>query len=403
MGKKQNTKNNKKKQVSKEDELISLLRKSLPNKIVVEEFKDKIVNHKFHTTKFFKKIDSTHENYSWAKRNVEGELFEALISEVLFEWAKTTNDVNKFVLKNPYAGTKEVENGFGYDRRRITLFGDGDPIAEFDALFQFKDKWFFVEVTTTTLRYSLKEFLEDVARKRKILKHIFNTEEVYSLLVTIVPNLFHRNDLTKYDLNYYFPLDEELLTCMPDIDSKGKIVKLKEKNPKLILAYELETTNLGYKKLRALVRKQFKKYYKGKITAKEFFERIDEAFGIVQHFMLGSLPNTSIHKFHTNKMLKKQYAGFGKKQVKRIVVGVKLIPRKHAELRLYIIPSKKKYYRFLESFSWKDRQFKKREKVLKKKCILLVFDPKLDVNDLEYWSQLGKACNELKIPKLRKS
>jgi len=389
-------------QANNQDEILDSLRKSLPSIITVEDFKDKIIKHRYITINYFNKLKTSHDKYNWAKKNVMGELYEALVSEALFDWAKNINDVNQFVLKNPYVKTKQAENGFGYDQQKITLFGDANPLAEFDALFQYKDKWVFVEITITTLRKNIKEFLQDVARKRKILKLIFNCDEIYSLLITIEPNLFQTNELTNFDLNCYFPINEDLSDCIPKLTMKGKYIKLTEKNRKFILANDLEFHDFEYKKMQTAVRKQFNKYYKGKITADEFLERIGNTIGLVQNITLGVLENTAINDLFNIGLLMKNYDGFSKEEVKRVIVGIKLKPAKKAELRLYVIPEKTQS-NLIEAFLWKDNQFRIRKKVIKKRCILQRKEPKFNHKDKIFWSQLGKACDELKIPKLKKS
>ncbi|MCE7744258.1 MAG: hypothetical protein GPJ52_03875 [Candidatus Heimdallarchaeota archaeon] len=379
--------------------LLTSLRKSLPNKVSVKDFRDKIVKHGYQNVNFFNKINSDHRNYSWAKRNLEGELYEAQISEVLLDWAKRIKNANQFVMKDPYVKTNEVDNGFGYDKRRITLFGDGDPLAEFDALFQYKNKWFFVEITSTTNRKNLKSFLQDIARKRKILKLVFNCKEVYSLIVTIVPNLFNPGDLSTYDLNYYFPFNDELLTLIPSLSKEGQIIGFSEDNKKLILTNQLEYNDFDYKQMRKNVRRQFNRYYKGKITSEEFIAKTQDTHGIVQNITLGKLSKTAIHDLNEIGLLKEKYKGFSKKRIKRIVVGIKLELGKKAQLRLYVIPVKM-YNEFLPAFYWKDNQFRIRDKVLCKSCILKTYDPVFDAKDKLIWEQLGKASNELKIPKL---
>jgi len=379
--------------------LLKSLKKTLPNKVVVDNFKEKIVNHRYHTIKYFGKINSKHRLYDWAKRNVKGELFEALISEVLLDWAKKSDDVNQFVLKDPYVKNHEVKNGFGYDKRKITLFGDGDPLAEFDALFQYKDKWFFVEITTTTNRINLRSFIQDIARKRKILKLVFNCEEVYSLIVTIVPKLFNPGDLSNYDLNYYFPFDDKLLTLIPDLTKKGQIISFSEDNKKFILANQLDFIDFDYKKMRKLVRRQFNRYYKEKITSKEFINKTQDTHGIVQNFTLGKLSKTALNELYNNGLIKEKFKGFSKKKISRVVVGVKLELGKNAQLRLYVIPVKF-FTELLPTYYWKDNQFKIRNKVLRKSCILKTYDPEFEAKNKSLWEQLGKACNDLKIPKL---
>ncbi len=402
MSKKNNHRNKNEMHKEKEIEILNLMKsikKSVPKKICVENYKERIINHGYHTVKFLKKLSSEHRLYNWALSNVKGELYEAFISEVLLDWARNNNDVNNFILKDPYVKTNEVENGFGYDRRRITLYGDSDPLAEFDAMFKYKRKLFFVEITTTTKRENIKKFLQNIARKRKILKLVFNSEDVYSLIITIVPNLFNPSDLSIYDLNYYFPIDEELLTLIPEITTKGRIIKFVDKNSKFIFANELEYHELEYKKKRTYVRRQFNKYYKGKITSEEFIQKTQDVFGIVQNFSLGVLPNTALNVFLENGLLYKKYTGFNINRIRRIVVGVKLELGKTAQLRLYVIPSRF-YSDFIYTFYWKNNQFKIRDKVLKKSCFLKTFDPKFDPNDKSLWEQLGNACINLKIPKI---
>ncbi len=76
-----------------------------------------------------------------------------------------------------------VANVFGYDRCRITLFGDGDPLAEFDNLFKYKDEWFFVAITLTTKRENIRTLIQEIARKRRILTKVLNCQKVYCLIV----------------------------------------------------------------------------------------------------------------------------------------------------------------------------------------------------------------------------
>ena len=127
-------------------------------------------------TKIFRKTKKEDSRYNWKKRNLIGEIYEALVYEALLDWAIIEDEVELFILKGPYTQRFHRMNGFGYDHRQIVLFGDGDRIAEFDVLLKLNDNWVFIEICISNNVKKIRELKLDIPKKRKILTSVLNTE-----------------------------------------------------------------------------------------------------------------------------------------------------------------------------------------------------------------------------------
>lgn len=116
--------------------------------------------------------------------NLLGEKYEAWVYEYLKLWASKCPDVSKFVIKTP-SNTEPVQDGLGYDKNgQIVYFKKGKKIAEYDGLFIYKNRVVFVESSVSELRSYFSKLKERVVKKRELLVGLFNTEEVYYLVVT---------------------------------------------------------------------------------------------------------------------------------------------------------------------------------------------------------------------------
>lgn len=116
--------------------------------------------------------------------NLYGEMYEAWVYEFLKSWALVCDDVSFFVRK---VGTPQGDlvNGLTYDKNgQIIFYDNGLKVAEFDGLFIFKKRIVFVESSVSELRSYYRRLEDRLVKKRLLLSKFFNTDEVYSLVVT---------------------------------------------------------------------------------------------------------------------------------------------------------------------------------------------------------------------------
>ncbi len=151
--------------------------------------------------------------------------------------------------------------------------------------------------------------------------------------------------------------------------------------------------------MRQKTKKTFKNYYEGTISSDQFIDTIKDNIGIVVNFTLGSLRKTALKEHFEIGLLDTKYEEFKKNEISRFVIGIKLELGKEAQLRLYLIPTKK-YTQFITTFYWKNSKFTKRTSVLKKPCMVKTFEPFLDPKKKSFWTKIANACDNLRIPKI---
>lgn len=123
-------------------------------------------------------------NFIHRGNNLFGEMYEAWVYEYIKSWANYCPDVSSFVLKDPALKT-DMGNGLNYDKNgQIIYISNGKKIAEYDALFIYKDKVVFVESSVSELRSYFRSLQDKLIKKRKLLVEEFGIEEVYYLVVT---------------------------------------------------------------------------------------------------------------------------------------------------------------------------------------------------------------------------
>ncbi len=116
--------------------------------------------------------------------NLFGEKYEAWVYEYLKSWALNNIDVSSFIIKDSKFRSNS-SNGLDYDKNgQIIYLKDGKKIAEYDGLFVYKDKIIFVESSVSELRNYYRKIEDKLIIKRDLLIKLFNTEEVYYLMIT---------------------------------------------------------------------------------------------------------------------------------------------------------------------------------------------------------------------------
>lgn len=116
--------------------------------------------------------------------NVFGEMYENWVYEYLKSWAFNNSDVSSFIIKDNNTTCINSE-GLNYDKNgQIIYLKNGKKIAEFDGLFIYRNKIVFVESSVSELRNYYRKMEDKLIVKRDLLTKLFNTEEVYYLIVT---------------------------------------------------------------------------------------------------------------------------------------------------------------------------------------------------------------------------
>lgn len=116
--------------------------------------------------------------------NLFGEKYEAWVYEYLKSWALQTSDVSSFIIKNSKLKSNKTD-GLDYDKNGQIIYLKGSKkLAEFDGLFFYKDKVVFVESSVSELRQYYRRIEDKLLVKRDLLMNLFNTEEVYYLMIT---------------------------------------------------------------------------------------------------------------------------------------------------------------------------------------------------------------------------
>lgn len=115
--------------------------------------------------------------------NLFGEKYEAWVYEYLKQWSIDTVDVEGYVSKENF--TSKSNKGLVNDKNGQILFMDnGQKVAEYDGLFIYKSKIVFVESSVSDLRQYFRKLEHRLIKKRQILVDLFNTEEVYYLVIS---------------------------------------------------------------------------------------------------------------------------------------------------------------------------------------------------------------------------
>ncbi len=117
------------------------------------------------------------------------------------------------------------------------------------------------------------------------------------------------------------------------------------------------------------------------------------------NFTLGSLRKTALKELFDIGLLDKKYEKFKKSEINRFVIGIKFEPGKKAQLRLYLIPTKKSIH-FITTFFLENSKFIKRTSVLKKSCIIKTYEPYTSPKNKSFWTKIANACDNLRIPKI---
>lgn len=149
-------------------ELNNSIKGFIPTTIELEEITNRFLKHQF--------IHSGD--------NLFGEMYEAWVYEYLKSWAYNNSDVTSFVIKDGKFRCYN-SNGLDYDKNgQILYLKDGKKIAEYDGLFIYKDKVIFVESSVSELRNYYRKIEDKLIIKRDLLVKLFDTEEVYYLMIT---------------------------------------------------------------------------------------------------------------------------------------------------------------------------------------------------------------------------
>ncbi len=116
--------------------------------------------------------------------NLFGEMYEAWVYEYLKTWADRCDDVTDFVVKDSKLKTL-TKTGLNYDKNgQIIYLKNNKKIAEYDGLFKYRDKIVFVESSVSENRSYFRKLEDRIVEKRILLVKLFNSEEVYYLVVT---------------------------------------------------------------------------------------------------------------------------------------------------------------------------------------------------------------------------
>lgn len=114
-------------------------------------------------------------------QNRDGEIYENWVYNYLESWAVNCSEVSGYLLKRPIPSDYPL----CYDANgQIVYLENGKKLAEYDGLFIYKGRVVFVESSISDLRSYYKKLESRLVKKRELLVKLFNTEEVYYLLVT---------------------------------------------------------------------------------------------------------------------------------------------------------------------------------------------------------------------------
>ena len=379
------------------DNIIPDLRKLKPQKIEIDEVRDKLLKYGFSVSKFYKKISKNHEYYNHTERNLKGALFEAYIYEILLSWAVSIEDIDCFILKGPYLKSPSVSDGFGYKFREIVYLCDNNSIAEFDALFKFRKKWVIVEITLIPYKTNIKRKLEDLKRKKKILTMLTGSKDIISILITSEKKIT-KTMLNDLDINWVLPFNEDLMSLCPNLSSRYKTLPF-PKNPKYCDITSLKFNQIKLEKREKKVKHSFIRYIEGETSSERFIEEIIEELSIVPRIYLGVLNKTSLQYFFEKNKLKDNYIELCDYRIKKIIVGIRFKPKMYAKLQLYFVPYK--YQNKFYTLQWNGKNFSKTKSVLNHPKISSIDNPYLNPKDQSYRNKLANACMELKIPSLQ--
>jgi len=368
-----------------------------PKNIVFNDITGNLVYYGYPGIAIIKKTNKEHKNYHHNLANLKGQIYEAYICEILYNLAKDNERINKIVLKGPYVKQKEILTGFGYDKNRIIYFSFDEQIAEFDELFFFNGKLVFVEITTTTSgSIIMKNFVNDIKKKTKLLMELFDFEEVYSLVVTPKKiNSLKFKELSNC-VNWVIPNVKKIDHLISKLSKKNQSIKIVYGN-NFIKVDELETKKLAINKRRMTLFRKFMNLVNYKISKEDFFLEYSKHWWCVNRIYLGSIPNDKIKEFIINDFINSNDFQLKVENYKKIVFGVKLEPNSKPMFECYLIPNKEYISKF-EAFQWKDGNFMKRKSVIKKSTILRIVKPEIIPNDKQFWKKITNLCEIVEIP-----
>jgi len=377
--------------------LINGLENSKPQNLTFEEVKDNLFAYGFPGISIMRKISKDHKNYQHNLANLKGQIYEAYIYEILYNWARCNDKVSNFVLKGPYVKPKSVSTGFGYDKNRFVYFSFDEQLAEFDGLFYFDGNLVFIEITISTSGSTIiKDLVDDIKKKTKLLKELFDIEKVYSLVITPKKIISPKFMKLENCINWVIPNLKRIEKIIPNLRKKDKPIQL-DKNSKYIEAQELEIKDLQINKRRKIIYKKFIDLSNYKINRDEFLTEYSLHWWCVNRIYLGSIQKENLVDLISNELFDNKDMAKKFEDTKRAVIGVKFQPNSKPSIELYLIP-KKKYFIKFTTFHMSNGVFKKRKSVIRKSTILRITKPIIDPNDKQFWKKVTNLCENLDIP-----
>ncbi|MGC9780068.1 MAG: hypothetical protein HZR80_12560 [Candidatus Heimdallarchaeota archaeon] len=377
--------------------LINELVNSKPQNLTYEDVKENLLAYGFLGITIMRKISKDHKNYQHNLANLKGQIYEAYIYENLYNWAKSNDKVDKFVLKGPYVKSESVPTGFGYDKNRLVYFSFDEQLAEFDGILYFDGNLVFIEITTSTSgSIIINDFVDDIKKKTKLLKELFEVDEVYSLVITPKKIISPRFLKLENCINWVIPNLKRIEKILPNLRRKDKSIQ-SDKNSKYIEAHELKIKDLKVNKRRKLIYRKFVDLSNYKINRDEFLNEYSLHWWCVNRIYLGSIPNANLIDIVSSKLFDDKDIGKKFDDTKRAVIGVKFQPNSKPSIELYLIP-KKDYFIKFTTFHLTNDVFKKRKSVIRKSTILRINKPNIDPNDKQFWKKVTNLCENLDIP-----
>jgi hypothetical protein len=130
-----------------------------------------------------RKEDKTSVSYLSAHSSFVGEIFENIIYELLLQYAKSQEEITKFILKGPHQNSDNrfFKSGLLIDKSAQIVYKSAyKDISEYDAMFFTKDSVYFVEMSTSKKTASLNKRLH---KKQALLKVLFPSLKIKALIV----------------------------------------------------------------------------------------------------------------------------------------------------------------------------------------------------------------------------
>lgn len=149
----------------------------------ITKVKENLFFYKYDIRKLKNYFDNPTEELEHFYSSFKGEVYENIIYELLLEYSKYNQDIEKFILKGPHQkrDTSKNKSGLLIDRsNQIVYKASYKDITEFDALFFTKDEVYFVEMSTSKKTSSLNKRLY---KKQAILNVLFPYLKVKALII----------------------------------------------------------------------------------------------------------------------------------------------------------------------------------------------------------------------------